>query len=126
MARYILIDSNSGYIWGDSADLEGKIFDGTPVEFAKALDESLGAYGREYDSSSYSRHRNCITSGYHVYRADVRGSEAVAVVQDGQDQGMIDAVERDCAEVCFIFVSITGSPSPDGQQSKTANLADCA
>ena len=104
MARYILIDNNSGYIWGDSADLEGKIFNGTPVEFAKALDESLGAYGREYDELSFSQHRNDITSGYRVYRADVRGSEAVAVVQDGQDQDMIDAVERDCAELCFISI----------------------
>ena len=103
MARYILIDNNSGYIWGDSADLEGKIFNGTPVEFAKALDESIGTYGREYDELSFSQHRSGYC-GYRVYRADVRGSEAVAVVQDGQDQDMIDAVERDCAEVCFISI----------------------
>jgi hypothetical protein len=104
MARYILIDNNSGYIWGDSADLEGKIFDGTPAEFAKKLDESLGTYGREYDELSFSQHRSDTRSGYRVYRADVRGSDTVAIVQDGRDQDMIDAVERDCAEDCFISI----------------------
>ena len=35
-------------------------------------------------------------SGYIAYRADVVGSDAVAVVNDGQDREMIEAVERDC------------------------------
>ena len=41
-------------------------------------------------------------TGYHVYRADVRGSEAVPVVQDGQDQDTINAVMELCDYVAFI------------------------
>ena len=99
MARYILIDNNSGYIWGDSADLNGRIFNGTPTEYAKALDESVGAFDREYETHSRAPSG---ASGYHVYRADVDGSEAVPVVHDGQSQDEIGAVERDCKYVCFI------------------------
>ena len=95
MARYILIDNYSGYIFADSADLDGKIFTGTPTEFAAAHDASIGEPGRTYEEVA----RHALASnetGYHVYRADVCGSEAVALITDGQDQEMIDAVERDC------------------------------
>lgn len=101
MARYILIDNYSGYIFGDSADLNGHIFSGTPVEFAAALDASIGAHGRTYEDVS----RHALASnetGYHVYRADVDGSEAVAVVWDGQDQKTIDAMVQDCEYVTTI------------------------
>ena len=101
MARYILIDNCSGYIFGDSADLNGHIFSGTPVEFAAALDASIGEHGRTYEDVS----RHALASnetGYHVYRADVDGSEAVAVVWDGQDQETIDAVVQDCEYVTTI------------------------
>ncbi len=101
MARYILIDNYSGYIFGDSADLNGHIFSGTPVEFAAALDASIGEHGRTYED--VSRHALASNeSGYHVYRADVDGSEAVAVVCDGQDQETIDAVVQDCEYVTTI------------------------
>lgn len=98
MARYILIDNNSGYIWGDSADLDGKIFSGSALEYAKALDESLGEYGREYEEVSNLNGR----SGYIVYRADINGSDAVNVVFDGQDRETIESVERDCQHIGFI------------------------
>ncbi len=95
MARYILIDNHSGYIFGDSADLAGAIFTGTPIEYAAALDASIGEHGRTYEEIS---HHDLATNeaGYHVYRADVGGSEAVPVVTDGQDEEMIEAVTRDC------------------------------
>ncbi len=101
MARYILIDNCSGYIFGDSADLDGQIFSGTPIEFAAALDASIGAHGRTYeDVSRYALASN--ETGYHVYRADVDGSEAVDVVWDGQDQDTIDAVIDNCEYVTAI------------------------
>lgn len=99
--RWILIESNSGYVWGDSADLDGRIFNGTPEEFARALDESVGAFGRSYEEAPWAAGRDG-APGYYVYRADVDGSEAVPVVVDGQDQDTIDAVEQNCAEVCFV------------------------
>jgi hypothetical protein len=104
MARYILIDNCSGYIWGDSADLDGKIFNGTPLEFAAALchsvDPSAAATTTYEDTSRYALASN--EAGFHVYRADINGSEAIPVVQDGQDKEMIAAVERDCSYVTTI------------------------
>lgn len=101
MARYILIDNCSGYIFGDSADLDGKIFIGTPLEYAAALDASIGEGGRIYEDVS-RRDLASNESGYHVYRADVNGSEAVPVVWNGQDRETIDAVVRDCEYVTTI------------------------
>ncbi len=101
MARYILIDNCSGYIFGDSADLKGKLFIGTPIEFAAALDASIGAQARTYEEvSRYALASN--ESGYHVYRVDVYGSEALDVVWDGQDQDTIDAVIENCDYVTTI------------------------
>ena len=111
MARYILIDNGSGYIYGDSADHEGKIWNGdyidangdranddTPIGFARALDESLGEHGREYEDVSRSALASNET-GYHVYRADVGGSDAVAIIWDGQDRETIESVVQDCEYV---------------------------
>jgi hypothetical protein len=100
MARYILIDNYSGFIWGDSADLNGKIFAGTALEFAKALDESNGEHGRTYEEQSRPDASNQI--GYHVYRADINGSDAVTIVHDGQNQETIDAVTESCRYEGFI------------------------
>jgi hypothetical protein len=98
MPRYILIDNNSGYIWGDSADFAAHIqSDLEPIEAARTLDASLGATGAYWETNSTDPH-TC----YHVYRADVAGSEAVPVISDGQDQEMIDAVERDCKYITSI------------------------
>ncbi len=108
MARYILIDNNSGYIWGDSADLNGAIFPTDyPVEYAKALDASLGETDRTYEFSSYNPRSS--VSGYHVYRADINGSDAVATVWDGQDQATISAVEASCDYVGFIAIGREGN-----------------
>lgn len=104
MPRYILIDNNSGYIFGDSADFAaGNQSDLTPTEAARLMDESIGEHGREYrELSSVPRDTR---TGYAVYRADINGSEAVPVVQDGQDREMIEAVERDCEFVAFVEVA---------------------
>lgn len=100
MARYILIDNYTGYIWGDSADFEGRIFIGTPLEYARALDESLGEHGRIYEMQSSAD--NGSTTGYHVYRADINGSDAVPVVTDGQSQETIDSVTSSCRYEGFV------------------------
>jgi hypothetical protein len=100
MARYILIDNASGYVFGDSADLDGQTFTGTPVEFAAALDASIGEHGRSHEVLDHNPRDT--STGYHVYRADIDGSEAVPVVHDGQDQETIEAVERSCRYDGFI------------------------
>lgn len=104
MPRYILIDSNSGYIFGDTADYAAgadlaQSAHFNPVEAARLLDESIGEYGRAYVETGRPRDTR---TGYHVYRADMDGSDAVPVVWDGQDQETIEAVERDCEYVGFV------------------------
>jgi hypothetical protein len=116
--RIILIDKDSGYIWGDSADLNGGIFqltesdydqigprhptaDDWALAFAHALDMSLGERWRAYAMQSAATARNG-QSGYMAYRADIGGSEAVGIVFDGQDKEVIEAVERDCELIGFI------------------------
>jgi hypothetical protein len=44
-------------------------------------------------------------SGYMAYRNDINGSEAVGHIRDGQDNEMIEAVERDCQLIGFIAYS---------------------
>ena len=100
MDRFILIDNASGYIWGDSADLNGKLFSGTAVEFARALDDSIGAHGRDYALTHNPRDRS---TGYHVYAA----TDAVPTVWDGQDDETIEAVERDCDYAGFVAILTT-------------------
>lgn len=98
MTRYILIDDNSGHIWGDSADLDGAIFAADdPIEYAAALDRATGDPDWSYAWSASSG-----GGGYHVYRADVRGSDAITVVWDGQDRDTINAVEQGCEYLGFI------------------------
>lgn len=109
--RMILIDSNSGYIFGDTADFAdgnqewndattGNANDGEALALlaARLLDESIGEYGREY-SIGYRRDGH---DGYAVYRADIDGREAIPVVTDGQSADQISAVEANCREVCFV------------------------
>jgi len=102
--RIILIDTYSGFIWGDSADLNGKVFCGTPQEYAAALDESLGT-PLENNEQYVSTRTLGGSEGYAVYRADVDGSEAVPVVLDGQARETIETVERDCQFLGYLIRS---------------------
>lgn len=101
MARYILIDSITGYIFGDTADFaSGHQSDIRSIaEAARLLGEHIGA--GEYTYIEHSS-RPSGADGYHVYRADINGSEAVPDILDGQDQETIEAVERDCDYVGFV------------------------
>jgi hypothetical protein len=108
MARYILIDNGSGFIWGDSADLDGKPFAGTALDFAAALDRQVdpsAAADRAYVAESRADGAN--VTGYHVYRADwdaEPGKPPFPVVRDGQSQAEITAVTLDCLYQGFIRV----------------------
>lgn len=104
MARYIFIDSFTGYIFGDSADIDGRIVAGTPAEVAAVLDASIGEQEREYEL--LSRNPRTTDTGYDVYRADVNGSEAVPIVIDGQDRETINAVIAGCEYVGFLAARV--------------------
>jgi hypothetical protein len=106
MARYILIDSDSGYIWGDTIDCPSQAdLAATPLDAARWLDGTLGEHGRTYEDV----YRLDGRAGYLVYRADVDGSDAVGPVLDGQDRETIDAVTRDCEHVATIAYQATES-----------------
>lgn len=107
MARFIIIDTQTGYIFGDTADLTTAQYecsnrndDADIVAACRAVDESIGSHGLSYRLESYNPSKS--RDGYLVYRADVGGSDAVPTVTDGQDQETIEAVERDCDLVGFV------------------------
>ena len=106
MARYILIDSNSGYIWGDTSDIGGKNLDlGTDetaiLNACMAVDEDCGVPDRTYSVIS-DRNLRALggKTGYQVYYAPPGFRE----VPDGQDKEAIEAVERDCTLVGIVLV----------------------
>jgi hypothetical protein len=105
MAHYIVMDATTGYLFYDTRDLPvDHVIDGYAMRH-HTLDEKLACrwgdeavakvYGRTYSETT----RHDASAGYHVFRVDVDGSEAVPVVWDGQSQEMIDAVERYCVYV---------------------------
>ena len=101
MARFILIDNNTGYIFGDTADLNGDLVQATsPIDACRAVDQLVvGVRDRSYKEVSSLASNE---TGYRVYRADINGSEAVTVAHDGQDKETIEAVERDCRLVATV------------------------
>ena len=102
MPRYILIDSHTGYVFGDTADFAANRQSDltSPVDAARMLDEDMGECGCEYEELARDPHDT--STGYHVYRADIEGSEAIPVVWDGQDEATIRSVEEHCAFVSFV------------------------
>ena len=101
MARFIIIDNCSGYVFVDTGDLDGAARDETPLEAVARFDATIGAGGRSYEEMARGELRSNET-GYHVYRADVRGAEAIPLVDDGQDQQLIESVERECQYITTI------------------------
>jgi hypothetical protein len=105
MARFIIIDQNSGYIFGDTGDLDGPARDETPSDACRRLD--LRIAGSDTTECDYVEHgpnyRPAFNEhAYHVFRADIDGSEAIPLVADGQDQATIETVERDCRKVAVV------------------------
>lgn len=101
--RLILIDNNSGFIFGEFAsnDYAGSYSaDDCLIDAAKHVDADIGAQSRIYTASRSAP--NSTQTGYHIYRADVRGSEQVGAITDGQYAEMIEAVERDCEYFGFV------------------------
>lgn len=110
MARYILIDRASGYVFGDTADIAGRTLalgtsDVDIIAACCAVDENV-AHPRNYRVLSHSNPLALAAneSGYLVYRADIDGSEAITVIEDGQDKEVIEAVERDCRFVAAVRI----------------------
>lgn len=102
--RLILIDNVSGYIFGDSADFASGRAMESASDAARLLDIAIhGASVRTYEERGPNHPVPANATAYHVYRADIGGSEATPVVWDGQDQETIDAVERECSKVAVVL-----------------------
>lgn len=101
MARYILIDNHSGLIFADTGDLNGAARDETPIEAAARFDRESHYTNTSYeDVPRATMHANAI--GFHVYRADIDGSEAVPLVVNGEDEATIQEVESRCRYVASL------------------------
>ena len=90
-SRYILIDNCSGYIFGDSHDLNGQVFNGTPLEYVAALEAHIGNYEKMTYETCSAPEIASNEGGYHVYRVVQAG---FPVVEDGTDPETIAAVVR--------------------------------
>jgi hypothetical protein len=99
MARFILIDDDSGYAFGDFTTSLANASEAL-IEAARATDANIGAPAREY-AVHHARPSGQVT-GYHVYRVDVNGSEVVGSLVDGQDREYIDAVTSQGVHVGFV------------------------
>ena len=99
MPAYIIQDAYTGYIWGDTRDVSGQaVTVDTPADACRVIDHNIGERDRKYAEVS----RLSGDTGYLVYRVDIDGSEAVAVVHDGQDREAIEAVQNACEFVGYV------------------------
>lgn len=110
--HFILIDTDSGYIFADTRDLAG--YDpsyATGLRYAEGIDAAAKYAAETLDRSLMSQMSQVddykiVSRGtpdsYDAYRVDINGSEAVALVRDGQDQETIDTVEHECDYVTTI------------------------
>jgi hypothetical protein len=97
MPRYILVEVNSGFVWGDTASLpEFSNTNQTPIDAARVLDESLSEYNRGYEQ--VFPHEIMGQDGYLVYEVD----DTVPVVYDGQDKEMLALLSDYYSPVCAI------------------------
>lgn len=79
MQRYILIDENSGYVWGDC-------YAATPALACQEIDENLGVSDRQYEDIGHEPFNG--RSGYHVHIAH----ELFVPIDDGREPLLINAV----------------------------------
>jgi hypothetical protein len=71
------------------------------IEAACTIDTEFGEPARAYTVlTSSPRDTSCC--GYHVYRSDVRGSDQIGNITDGQDRELIEAVENDCEYMGYV------------------------
>lgn len=91
ITRFVMIDSNSGYIWGveDAADA---------VSACRTMDERIGECGRAYvEHGPRSNDARTTAGGYFVYSA-----AANFEADNGEDEEKIAIVER---MPCVAFVA---------------------
>lgn len=82
MARYILIENNSGYIWGEAEAAD-------PVAACRAVDANIGTYASTTYEERGANFQPAFNAGaYHVYEAPADFPK----INNGRDGNAIDAV----------------------------------
>tara|TARA_R110000822_G_scaffold75024_2_gene180290 strand:- start:5407 stop:5712 length:306 start_codon:yes stop_codon:yes gene_type:complete len=92
--RYIIIDRNSGFVFGDTADRWWRMDEAHPagpLEATKSLDHALMVDTSEMHYAITDKYDAKVT--YDIYSAE----DCFPVVRDGQDQSVIDLVCKRCA-----------------------------
>jgi hypothetical protein len=105
MSRFILIDSKSGFIFGDTADYAAGESDLTPAGAARLLDLSIGEHDRTY--TELAENPQTQQPGYEVYALDQPG--VIDVVNEGQDRRFIDEVIRNGKYAGFVLIESEGA-----------------
>jgi len=111
--RYILIDNCSGYIFADTADLNGPPRDESPLEAVARFEDSIGAGSRSYHMISFNPHSTA--DGYHVYRSD---ATVPAPCDNGQDNAAIEAVQQHCQYLGFVYTANTAEIDSDSDEEE--------
>ena len=80
--HYVIVDNHSGYIWGYTADVNGKTIPcQSAIEAAKVIDESMGEHGRLYEEVSRLASNE---TGYHIYQVPEHDGKEVVVITKAQ------------------------------------------
>ena len=110
MTRFILIDTYTGNIAGDTARLPRfALTEQTPIDAIRVLDESNRETRFDYKIVPLTRLDWC--DGYLVYDATTLTS--LPPIEDGTDRQIVDTVELQCPFVCAIQTIDRRSPDDD-------------
>lgn len=100
--HYVIVDNHSGYIWGYTADVNGKTIPcQSAIEAAKVIDESMGEHGRLYEEVSRLASNE---TGYHIYQVPEHDGKEVVVIQKEQHESTTDPSLWGCELVATVRV----------------------
>jgi len=110
MPRFILIDTYTGNIAGDTARLpKFALTEQTPIDAIRVLDESNGESRFDYKIVPLTRLDWC--DGYLVY--DASHLSTLPPIEDGADRQIVDTVELHGRFVCALQTIDRRPPGDD-------------
>jgi hypothetical protein len=99
MTRYIIMNSDTGYIVGDTAAYAEGLQISSPMDAVRLLDRLIGDEADGYVEYGSRVAIPGIRRGYYVYSAD---TDEVPIITDGTDHEQIAAVERSAKFAAFV------------------------
>jgi hypothetical protein len=103
--RLILTDNNSGYVFGDYITSD-RLCNDVMADAARHVDAEIGMHDRAYEVLGHDPRDT--STGYHVWRSDINGSDMVPNITDGQDAELLAALERDCEYLGYVICKDAG------------------